>query len=270
MKFAFLTDRARAAGTADDQLAAAALRERGARVDFVPWEDASGNYDRWIVRSPWNYHHHAADFLATVSRLPGVVNPPPLLRWNADKGYLLELAARGVPVIPTRACTREALELGEWDEVVVKPPVSAAGDGTFRLRRDTIHADTPARLPEGRLLVQPFLPEVLSKGEVSVILVDGEVTHAVKKTGAPGNFLVHEEHGGRVDTWDVSPRISRLSHDAVAASPLAPLYARADWIETADGPLLVELELIEPELFFRFSPTATARFAEACIAELRR
>ncbi|MBM4393276.1 MAG: hypothetical protein FJ090_19295, partial [Deltaproteobacteria bacterium] len=215
MRFAFLTDRVRPDGTADDQLAAQALRERGAHVEFVPWEKASGDHDRWIVRSPWNYHHHAADFLATVSSLPGVINPAPLLRWNADKGYLLELGQRGVPVIPTRTCTRATLDLGDWDEVVVKPVVSAAGDGTCRLRRDMIHADTLARLPGGRLLVQPFLPEVLTAGEVSVILIDGMVTHAVKKTGAPGNFLVHEEHGGRVDTWHLSPSISALSHDAV-------------------------------------------------------
>ncbi len=270
MKFAFLTDRIRPQGTADDQLAAAALRARGASVDFVPWESAEGDYDCWLVRSPWNYHHHVGEFLDTMSRLECVVNPPSLLRWNADKSYLVELAARGVPVIPTRTCTRDALDLGDWDEVVVKPTVSAAGDGTYRLRRDMIHADTCGRLPGGRLLVQPFLPEVLSAGEVSVVLVNGEVTHAVKKTGAPGNFLVHEEHGGRVETWDVSPRISGLSHDALAAAPSAPLYARADWIETAEGPLLVELELVEPELFFRFCPAAAARFAEACIAELRR
>lgn len=273
---AFLTDSLRPDGTADDRLAVAPLAALGFNVRFVPWERAIPAYDLagWVIRSPWNYYRARSAFLGALAPLSPCLNPLEAVRWNSDKRYLLELAEAGAPIIPSVVAPREALaEVAEstgWERLIVKPCVSAAGEGVRQLHADTLDEESwLGCLPDGDYLVQPFLADVVEAGEVSAIYFGGEFSHALRKRPAAGGFLVHEEHGGSVEATEIGAALIAEGEAVLRACPAGCAYARVDWIETARGPRLVEVELIEPELFLRMHPEAPARFAEALANALR-
>ena len=154
-----------------------------------------------------------------------------------------------------------------WSEAVVKPAISGAGRDTFRVpapvsgEKATRYA---ALIAAEDMLLQPFLPSILDVGEVSLIVIDGAVTHAVRKIAAAGEFRVQDDHGGRVVPHTAAPDEIAVAEAAVAACSPAPLYARVDLVRLTTGqPAIMELELVEPELFFRFGPGAADRLAEA-------
>ncbi len=272
---AFLTDRERPAGAPDDLLALPALRHRAIDVRFVPWEDAapSAEIAAWFVRSPWNYASQKVEFLAHLDRLRPLFNPLPLLLWNADKRYLLELAEAEIDIIPSVVVPRDHLaEVATatgFETVVIKPLVSAGGAHTLRVSTDGLRQVRLSSLPEGDYFVQPFLDDVVYGGELSCVFFDGVYSHAVRKYPPRGGFLVHEEHGGRTEPTVPSEALVEASLEVLHAAPDVGRYARVDWIETERGPKLVELELIEPELFFRAHPHAAARFADMVVNTLR-
>ncbi len=225
-----------------------------------------------MIRSPWNYHERWPEFdawLARVAHLP-LWNPAKILRWNLTKSYLAEMADAGLPVIPTRRLPpgRDpdlTDAIARWGEIVVKPEIGAGGALTFRATADT-RADVEdairSRLAEGvGFLVQPFLPAIFA-GEWSLVYLDGRYSHAVRKTGAAGQFLIHEEHGGRVDPATASPELIAIADRIVAYVPDLP-YARVDLLGDGADALLVELELVEPELFLRYSVDGAERLASA-------
>ncbi len=274
---AFLTDRVRPSGVADDHLVLPALTALGVTVRFVPWEDARPQEDiaAWVVRSPWNYAAAVSSFLSSLAPLAPLHNAMTVLRWNSDKRYLFELAEAGVPIVPSVVAPRDALaaiaESTGFVEVVVKPLVSAGGSNTRRVRAENLDDDDIfAGLPDGDYLMQPFLDDVLAGGEVSCVFFEGVYSHSVRKRPQAGNFLVQEEHGGSTVAVIVTPELIEASQAALAAAPAPGLYARVDWIETRRGPRLVELELIEPELYLRAHPDAPARFAAAIVGRLER
>lgn len=268
----FLTDAAHPWGTPDDQLLVAPLADLGFDVQFVEWEIGRFYDSLHIVRSTWNYHRSPQEFLQLMATVPRLQNKVETLVWNSDKRYLTELAQRGIPTIPTRFATGPALAgtlaACGWPAVVVKPAISAGGDRTLRMRTP---AETDAALQQlsadpSIFMVQPYLERVTSAGEVSVLMAGAEITHAVVKRPAAGNFLIHEEHGGTSEECAISPDVARLSLAAAACAPTPPAYARADWLFDENGPLLIELELIEPALYLRYNAEAPARFARAFAA----
>ena len=113
------------------------------------------------------------------------------------------------------------------------------------------------------MLIQPFMPAIVERGEVSLMVIDGAVTHAVRKRAAPGEFRVQDDHGGTVHPHEPLPGEIRVAEQAIAAVPGNVTYARVDLVDSLEGPRLMELELIEPELFFRHQPIAADRFAAA-------
>ena len=191
------------------------------------------------------------------------------MRWNLHKGYLLELERRGVPVTPTelvpRGSTRtlaSLLEAREWNDVVVKPAVSAASYRTIRVPHDDRErgeSHLRALSADGDVLVQRYLPSVEDYGERSLIWIDGELTHSARK--AP-RFSDEEESITPVER--IAPAEAELARAAVAAVGTELLYARVDVAPGPDGrPLLMELELIEPSLFFEHGPQALERMVSA-------
>lgn len=263
----FLTDEAHPWGTPDDQLLVAPLAALGFDAQFVNWETGNFGDTAHFVRSTWNYHRDPQSFLWQMATIPRLHNQVETLVWNSDKRYLAELAGRGIPTIPTQfgagADLPGILARCGWPAVVVKPAISAGGDRTLRIRNEGESESALERLgcDPSTFMVQPYLDRVTTDGEVSVLLAGGEITHAVVKRPAAGNFLIHEEHGGKSEACTISPELARLSLAAVACAPAPPAYARADWLFGPEGPLLVELELIEPALYLRYDANAAERFA---------
>jgi len=266
--------------TADDRLAAAALEARGVTVVPVVWTDpAPPVLDLLVVRSVWGYQLRVPEFARWLVSLDSlgipVWNPPELLRWNLNKIYLRDLVAAGVTVTPTEWVGGKAphlanlLEEKGWDEAIVKPVISASGFRTFRTSRRTAAVDGDSYhevLATGPAMVQPFLEEIRTEGEWSLVFIGGLYSHAVLKRPAPGGFLVQDEFGGSSTPADPPPRLVDDAALALAAAPGASLYARVDGVRRGDRLVLLELELLEPDLFFRTARDSADRFAEALLA----
>jgi glutathione synthase/RimK-type ligase-like ATP-grasp enzyme len=261
----------------DDQLLLAPLRARGLTPHPVVWNDPAVDWSRFrlgVVRAVWDYFLEPAAFASWLERVEHrteLLNSPALLRWNAHKAYLVELAGRGVPVTPTALVRRGTptslsslvAERG-WADVVVKPAVSGAG----RLTRHFVpgalagegQAHLEAVLAEGDALVQPFLSALQERGERSYLFIDGVFSHAVERPptmGATGGVPDGEAMVPRPDELALATRVLEVV-------PTRTLYARVDVASGPDGaPVLQELEVIEPRLFLRQGPGSAERLADA-------
>ena len=269
----------------DDHPLRDALRERGVAVDVVRWDDPEADwsaYDLTVIRSPWDYVGRHADFVAWARSVPRLANPADIVAWNTDKRYLAELAAAGIPTIPTDFVgpgeTWTPPAEGEW---VVKPAVSAGSQDTGRYllpgQRDLAEAHVARLTGAGRTaMIQPYLTAVDTAGETAVLNLpdaSGELTfsHAIRK----GPMLTGPDEGPidpgseQISARTPSPAELAVARQVLAAIPGGAkrlLYARVDLIPGPDGtPMLIELELTEPSLFLRTAPGAAARLADAIL-----
>ena len=269
----------------DDQPLVPALASVGVRAESAVWSDASlawESYDAVVIRSCWDYHLRVAEFFAWLDRLESadvrVWNPPALVRWNADKRYLLDLARRGVATIPTMIALRgrprdvEAIVHAEgWRHVVVKPAISASGYETHSLTSpfDAATRETIERVSRrSHVLVQPFVEEIPRDGELSFTFIDGRFSHAMLKRARSGEFRVQTEHGGSVENTTVDASLVEQASRALGAIDGVPLYARVDGVVRGGDLLLMELELIEPNVFLSERSGAVDDFAAAIRARL--
>ena len=261
----------------EDGLVQAALEAKGWRVNRVAWQ---GDFD-WsttklaLFRTPWGYSKEFEAFGAWLERtrkLVHFVNPLAAIYWNSDKHYLAELEAKGIAVPDTHFIRKgTAITLTElheqlgWKHTVLKPTVSAGGRHTYQLRQadwERQEALFQTLIAEEDFLLQPFLTNVVDKGELALMLIGGEVTHAVLKRAKSGDFRVQDNYGGTVEAHKPIQEAIDLAKAAVAACPIAPLYARADLVWDNNGELAVsELEIFEPEMWFRFHPAAAEQLA---------
>lgn len=257
----------------DDRVLLPELAKLGIVPQVVPWTsglDGISRDDVLVIRAIWDYHLHPAAFARWIddaARLGRqVVNPTALLAWNQRKTYLREIAARGVRVPETffYASVAEFLTappaFARERDYVVKPIVSASAHGTFRVNATTIR-QVVNEFPYDGLLVQEFIPEI-AEGEWSLIFIQGEFMHAVKKVATPGEFRVQREFGGQ--TIAQAPPLAARSEAQriIGFLPETPVYARIDLVMRGQEPLLMEIELIEPDLFLSTNPRAAQRFAE--------
>jgi glutathione synthase/RimK-type ligase-like ATP-grasp enzyme len=272
---------------AEDALLADAFQALGAEVRRVDWRHgatAITGADLAIIRATWDYTEAPAAFDAALLAIDGataLLNPLPLVRWNLDKHYLLDLQRSGVAIVPTRVIERGSGETLEGlvaeargAAICVKPAVSAGARHTWRLT-GAVPAEAAATfdalLPTEDWLVQPFQHRVLDEGELSLIVIGGRCTHAVQKRPAPGDFRVQDDFGGTVAPHTPSPGEIAFAEAAVRACPTPPTYARVDAVRAPDGALLLmELELVEPELFLRFNAGAPHALAAAALRAIRR
>lgn len=260
---------------------AAALESTGAQVQPVAWtipEELTG-FDLVLPLVAWGYHLDYARWLAFLDhaereRLP-LINPAPLLRWNSDKAYLAELGELGVPTVPTVAvesCSDADLEEARRhfgsDWLVIKPPVSASAMGAHRI--GPAH-ELPAESRRKPMILQPLIEEIARTGEFSLMLFDGEYSHAVVKRPRSGDFRVQEYHGGETRPCDSPPSGAiDLAQIALAAAPAHATYARVDIVPDDDGTLrIMELELIEPALFLHHANDKGRAFSRAILSAAR-
>ena len=283
----------------EDRLVMAALARCGLQVERRAWCDDTMDWSATraaLFRTTWDYFDRWNDFspwLREVRSQTRLFNAAPIVHWNLDKHYLQDLERQGVGVVPTAYVGQgEHLSLFEWmtrrgwSEVVIKPAVAGAAVDTYRITLsggvDALSPAPPgsmdidslwhALVSKQDMLVQPFLPEVVTSGETSLIWVDGQVTHGVLKCAKPGDFRVQDDHGGTVQQVEVTSEDMALAQDIMSKCIRhcesqgweAPLYARVDLMRDAQGQgLLSELELVEPELWFRFHPAAADLLAQA-------
>lgn len=245
-----------------DRILADALRQRGHEVFAHVWSSGiPANADAVVIRSCWDYHLHLDQFLAWTEAVPvPVINSPATVRWNARKTYLLDLAAAGIPVVPTRHIVDGELNASVFEELaarrlVIKPVVGASSFGTR-----VVEVQEPQRVKE--VLVQPYVEEIVS-GEWSLVVFDGVFSHSVLKRPRDGDFRVQAELGGRIAETSAPPELRALAERVVQLVQPSPAHARVDVVVTADGPLLMELELIEPELFLNLVPDSAPLFCAA-------
>jgi glutathione synthase/RimK-type ligase-like ATP-grasp enzyme len=252
-----------------------ALRAAGLTAEVFAWDDPDADFGAarlTVLRSTWNYSEQPARFLGWIDRVAvrsTLWNPRDVIRWNAHKRYLLDLEARGVPVVPTYLLRRgvtttlaEVTSARGWSDVVVKPAVSGGSRATVRVAGKALErgeAHLRALVAREDVLVQPYLASVEGHGERAVVWIDGEPTHAVRK--AP-RFLGDAESVSAAVAIEADE--ADLARRAVAAAPGPLLYARVDMARDAGGsPRVMELELIEPSLFFAQSPAALERYVAA-------
>ncbi|MFO0727681.1 MAG: hypothetical protein U1E65_28135 [Myxococcota bacterium] len=261
---------------ADQALLLEALRSRGLRAEAWAWDEPSDPWPaarRVIIRSTWNYLHRPEAFLRWVEQQgPRILNAPSVVRWNIHKRYLVELAAAGLPVVPTALIpkgSRQTLEamLAErgWERAVLKPAVSAGSWATRRLSRGALSAEDQAAyhsiVEERDLLLQPYIRSVEDYGERSIIMIDGALTHAIRKS--PRFFDGEESVTGPLPIADEEREVAERFL-AAGRQQGRLLYGRVDLARDEAGrPMLMELELIEPSLFLDRSPMAMARLADA-------
>lgn len=262
----------------DDQLAAKALAQEGVTVEAVPWNSSTARWEQYalvILRSCWDYHRVPARFLDWVTRLEALGvplwNPAALVRWNADKRYLRDLASRGIPIIPTvwlESRTTESLlallDREGWSRAVVKPVVSANAYETW-FTTVAVAADHENSfrklLQSGGVLVQAFVPQVQMEGEWSFVYLGQRFSHAVLKHPAPGDFRTQLDHGGRAVPVEAKPHLVDQSQRVVDALTMPWLYARVDGCVVGGELRLMELEVIEPSLYLAHHPEGPRRFA---------
>ncbi|MEM0962858.1 MAG: hypothetical protein AAGK21_10030 [Bacteroidota bacterium] len=280
---AFLTTDALDDFVTYDHDAVAPLAARGWETTFVPWRAGADwdAYDLVVIRSPWDYQDAPDDLLAVLEAIEAsaarLENPLAVVRWNLRKTYLRDLETAGVPIVPTRwaedGLTHTLLADADrsWSAsgLVAKPIVSANADGTFRLSARNRWGEALEALGSRPSLIQPFVPAVVDEGEFSVFVFAGDVSHTILKTPAGGDFRVQEEHGGRIQGVEPEPALLELTRAALAAVPHDGdlLYARVDAVRLDDGRFAVmELELIEPSLYFPYAEGSAERFADAVAA----
>jgi len=270
--------------TDDDQVLADALKARGVEVTPVPWTEldpyAILDSPPILLRSTWDYHRMPTMFRSWLASLADagrpVWNPAAVANGNIDKIYLKELAAAGIAIPRTHWLDR--VDLGSiaatltgqgWDRAVLKPRIAATAYGTFLIDDTTVLSEDdllPARASGA--LVQEVIPEIIDRGEISIVFFGGVVSHAVLKRARQGEFRVQKDFGGHVEPTNPSAALLAFAKEVMTQVPADCLYARVDVVDTARGPLLMELELIEPELYFSIVPEAAARLADLIVRAL--
>ncbi len=256
-----------------------ALDAAGHQAETVAWDDGRVDWRRFdaaVLRSTWDYHHRREEFVAWAERAAQqtrLFNSPAEVRWNSHKFYLRELEQAGIDIVPTEFLDRggpadlvEILDRRRWDLAVIKPAVSADSFATERAERASPAAGAAhlaLHLPQRDMLVQAYMPAVEEPGERCLVAIDGRMSHAVRKRS---KFLGGRHAGPEGLPVEIAADEAAAARRILAHLPATPLYARIDLIRNPDGvPCLMELELVEPSLFFEAGPGSAPRFVDALV-----
>jgi hypothetical protein len=276
-------------GHSDDFLLRA-LVARDIDACACAWNDPTMDWSRplvSVIRSPWDYYRQPEVFLKwaqQVSQLHTLWNPSQLLHWCTHKRYLRELEERGIPIIPTLWCDQgSSVDLAQvmrergWSEVVLKPAVSGNGYGTILINEDTaategqLYLDHMSSLQD--MLIQPFFSNVLSRGERSIVVIDGKVTHAVVRSPIRGVAQMPDHEATELPENSLVTPLKeevQLAYKVIDLLPAPTLFARVDLVNDEEGrPHLMEVELVDPRLWLEWVPEAVERFADAIAREVQ-
>jgi glutathione synthase/RimK-type ligase-like ATP-grasp enzyme len=282
MKLAIATCAGREDAPIADAPLLSALRALDVTVEARIWNDASvlwHRFDAIVIRTTWDWHVNAVAFANWLDRVQvrtRLLNPPLTLAWGLDKRFLLDLAASNVPVVPTLALAApDAARVRCWathhgyQELVLKPSLSAGSRGVVRVMLSDIETALVQDWPQqGVRLVQAYVRSIENDGEVSLIFIEGELSHGVRKTPRIGDFRIQQQFGGTYTSWNPDDAALAVASAAVAAIPGAPLIARIDMLHDGSGYRVIEAEVIEPDLYFSTAPDTPHLLAQAIVKRL--
>jgi glutathione synthase/RimK-type ligase-like ATP-grasp enzyme len=290
-KVAFVTCREHPRLTTDDSLMFRPLAQYGIKLWAAAWDDPTVRWTDFalvVLRSTWDYHLRLNEFMSWLGRIEGegvaIWNPPNLIRWNSHKSYLLELGERGISIVPTHILQpgtpvnlAELLAEKGWGEAIIKPSVGASSYRFWRVTQAQAEGQQgrlEKALASGAVLVQPFVQEISTEGEWSLTFFrdwGGMVTfsHAVIRKPAKNDLRVQSEYGGTVTRLSPPVDLLRQAERVLESIRGDWLYARVDGVLVGDEFWLMELELIEPELYLAYASEAPARFASAIRSVMR-
>jgi hypothetical protein len=281
MTIAFATCSWLPGGSDDVRDLIGALAPLDVEAEPVIWDGGAdwSRYDLVVIRSTWDYTSRRDAYVAWAESLPRVLNPAEVIRWNTDKRYLRDLADAGLPVVPTLWDPDDIPS--EWPEYVIKPAVSIGSGDTARWgpgEEEQARAHLRSLRDAGRTaMVQPYLAAVDTAGETALVFCDGEYSHAGRKAqiltagaGVQGSVR-NDATRGQVTAATATEAELDVANRALAAVPGGEdlLYARVDLIPGPDGgPMIIELELTEPNLYLHHGEGSAERFAKAIAARL--
>lgn len=263
----------------EDQLVVDALSELGLKVTRLSWDqkDMDWNETRSILfRTTWDYFDRIDEFtqwLHQVKYNTHLINPEKLIFWNMDKHYLLDLQSLGVNIPPTlfiekgeTRSFREIIASTSWDEFILKPAIAGAARHTYRIHPDNMDAHEAVfkqLIKQESMLIQEFQVHVIPEGEIAMMCFSGQFTHAILKKAKEGDFRVQDDFGGSVHKYQASDEEIAFAENVAKLCDPIPVYSRVDIFKDNQNNLCVsELELIEPELWFRFHPMAAKTLAK--------
>ena len=280
MHISFVTNEAWPSLTTDDQLLADHLRNKGILVTASIWNDKDIDwslFDAIVIRSTWDYHQKVDEFNAWLERLATlkrpVLNPVSILKWNLNKGYLVELHDDDKHVPPFAFCRQgssvslqELFETRGFTKAVVKPAVSGGSFNTWVSDALSAIEDEPkfrSMLETGDVIVQKFMDEIVEDGELSLMFFNKQYSHTILKKVKKGDFRVQSKFGGTVEKFEPAEAIIQYAGSLLADIEEPLLYARVDGVVSDGRFYLMELELIEPALFMAFDENASKNFHRA-------
>lgn len=269
----------------EDRLVMEALQEVGLSVTRKAWDDTEFSWQSSkfaLFRATWDYFDRFDEFFDWFQRTKEktrFINSATLIQWNIDKHYLQNLEAKGVNIPSTlfiekgsnlsleSAIQQAKKELSfNKNELILKPCVAGGARHTYKFKikeAQELESLFQELISEEAMMLQEFQENIVSEGEISLVLFDGKYSHAVLKIAKPGDFRVQDDYGGSVHDYEPSTAEIEFAKQVVEACPELPMYARVDIFKDNDGKwALAELEIFEPELWFRNRPEAALILAE--------
>jgi len=263
-----------------------ALETKGLKVIKTYWDNPNFDFTEakiTLFRTIWDYFHRFNEFsewLNKTKHKTHFINPPEIIYWNIDKHYLQNLSEKGINIPNTyfidkgdeRTLT-EIFNYCNWKDAVLKPTVSGAGRYTYKLSSENLNSYEQIfskLIKEEDFMLQEFQYNIYEKGELAFIIFNGKFSHAVLKKGKKGEFKVQDDFGGTVHNYTPTKEEIIFAEKVVSVCNPSPTYARIDIIfDNNNKPSIGELELIEPELWFRYNSASANLFADAILEKLK-
>ena len=259
-----------------------ALEAKGLTVTTTYWDNPDYDWSQTkavVFRTIWDYFERYDAFslwLETVKTKTQLINSYPLIQWNIDKHYLADLSNKGIAIVPTvfvdtgnHQSLAEICKQQDWTDVVIKPAIAGGAFETYKVKaheRDEYESRFKKLVAVRDMLVQPFIKTITSKGEASLMVFNGQYTHAILKKAKAGDYRVQDDYGGTVHPYQPTAAEIQFAEQVFNCCDPMPAYGRADIVwDKNDNILLGELEIIEPELWVRNHLESATAFAEGIL-----